>query len=50
MDVALVSYWSTFDPSLQKMVKHTLKKFQQMMQDFQAMFNHLEDTKHYRVN
>ena len=46
MRVARVSYLPSFDPTFQKMVKHTLKTFQQMMQDFQAVFSHLVETRY----
>ena len=36
-------------PSVQKMVKRTLKILQHLLQDFQQVFDHFVDTRHCRV-
>ena len=36
-------------PSVQKMIKHTLKIMQQLLHDFQRVFDNFVDTKYHRV-
>ena len=44
------SYINPITPGFHKMVKHTLKILKQMLQDFQNVFHHFLDARHYRVN
>ena len=45
----LTNFLNSLTPGIHKMVKHTQKILQQILQGFSRVFNHLVDTRRYRV-